>query len=121
MSEKDLIDLFYAANELLSAYVMNFISIMSGYLLATYFLGSKLSKFQFAILTTSYTIVMLITITAIYSRLAEIEFIISDLDSMEIPSSPYYYMPETEIVLIPAHFAILAGSIYFGFSARRKN
>ena len=121
MSEKDLIELFYAANELLSTYVMNFISIMSGYLLATYFLGSKLSKFQFAILTTSYIIIMLITIAAIHSRLAEIEFIISGLHGMEIPSSPYYYMPATAIVLIPAHVAILAGSVYFGFSTRRAN
>ena len=68
MTEYELINLYYVANEQIASYAMNFVSILSGYLLATYFLGNKINSTQYYILTLSYLAVMLATVMASFMR-----------------------------------------------------
>ena len=41
MTEYEIIQNYYACTDIMATYVINFVSILSGYLLATYFLGKK--------------------------------------------------------------------------------
>lgn len=122
MSEYELLDIYYTANDSLAVYIMNFVSILSGYLLATYFLGRKISASQFSILTLSYLAIMGITIQGIYVRVIELISITDEIDGLEM-SWWMSYRTETEsaVILLSAHLLILAGSLYFGYSSTRKS
>ena len=51
MNEYEILDIQSAYVAALGVDIMNFISILSGYLLASYFLGAKLKISQFIVLT----------------------------------------------------------------------
>ena len=121
MSEYELLDIYYTANDSLAAYIMNFVSILSGYLLATYFLGKRITKSQFLILTLSYLAIKGITIMGIYVRNLELIGITSQIDSLEMDWwMSFRAETESMAILMCAHMLILAGSLYFGFSSVQK-
>lgn len=122
MSEYELLDIYYTANDHLATYIMNFVSIMSGYLLATYFLGARLSRTQFLILTLSYLVVMTVTIQGIYARAVELIGIVDQVYSLELEWWSSFHTERTSMtILIGAHLLTLAGSIYFGYSSVKKS
>jgi len=122
MSEYELLDLYYTANDLMADYIMNFVSILSGYLLATHFLGSRITRIQFLILTLSYLAVMGITVQGIYVRGIELISITSEMNNLDLG---WWTSFRTEagsmVILMGAHLLILAGSLYFGYSSVRKS
>ena len=122
MTEYELLDIYYTANDSLATYIMNFVSILSGYLLATYFLGKRITKSQFLILTFSYLAIMIITIQGIYARGIEIISIVRKLDSAELDWwMSFNTQASSMVILLCAHLLILAGSLYFGFLSVRKS
>ena len=82
MTEYEILDLQATYVAALGSDIMNFISILSGYLLASYFLGDKLRFSQFVILTLSYTIIMLMVIASIVTDYDEIRAAESVLENM---------------------------------------
>ncbi len=121
MTEYELLDIYYTTNDSLATYIMNFVSILSGYLLATYFLGKGITKSQFLILTLSYLAIMIITMQGIYSRGIEIISIIGKMDTAELGWwISFQTQSESMVILLCAHFLILAGSLYFGYLSVRK-
>ena len=119
MTEHEILQNYYACSDMMATYAMNFISILSGYLLATYFLGSKLAGIQFIILTLSYIFVMCVTIFAFSLRVQESFYLVSKLESFE-SSAVYVSDPTATVFIFTAHVLILIGSIYFGFMSVRK-
>ena len=112
MTEYEIIQNYYACADLMASYVINFMSILSGYLLATYFLGKKITGVQFLILTLSYLFVMVVTIFAIYMRIKETFYLAAQLDGLE--SAPIYVADSVAaFFILSAHVLILLGSIYF--------
>jgi hypothetical protein len=122
MSEYQLIDIYYTANDSLANLIMNFVSILSGYLLATYFLGNKITKGQFLILTTSYLAIMGITIQAIYTRIEELSYITRETESLQLDWwTTHATEPVALFLIVCAHFFILVGSLYFGVLSVRRS
>ena len=121
MSEYELLDIYNSTGNSLAMYIMNFVSILSGYLLATYFLGARLSKIQFSILTFAYLAVMGITILGIFVKGLELGAITSEIDSLELewwisfPAEAW-----AMVVIMGAHVLTLFGSLYFGYSSVLK-
>ncbi len=72
MTEYELLQLQATYEEALGTNIMNYISILSGYLLASYFLGNKISKAQFVILTLTYSVIMLLTASATVINFSEV-------------------------------------------------
>jgi len=121
MSEYEILDIYYTANDHLATYIMNFVSILSGYLLATYFLGVRLSRTQFLILTVSYIAIMIITIQGIYARSLELMGIVGQVYDLDLEWWASFHTDATAVyILIGVHFLTLAGSIYFGYSSVKK-
>jgi len=122
MSEYELIEIYYIANDSLATYIMNFFSILSGYLLATYFLGKRITSVQFLILTFSYLTIMGITIQGVYVRVLELIAITGEIERVELGWWMSYRTESASLVLLMgAQLLILAGSLYFGFSSIRKS
>lgn len=119
MTEHELIQNYYACSDLMASYVINFTSILSGYLLATYFLGKKITIVQFSILTLSYLFVMSVTIFAIYMRIQETFYLASKLDNFA-SGIMFAGDPVASFFILCAHVFILLGSIYFGVTSIRQ-
>ena len=58
MTEYEILQIQAMYVDTLNSNFMNFISILSGYLLASYFLGIKITISQFVILTVAYIFIM---------------------------------------------------------------
>ena len=56
MTEYELIDAIVTLRSEVALHSMNFVSVMFGYLVAAYFVGAKLSRFQVSVITILYLI-----------------------------------------------------------------
>jgi hypothetical protein len=126
MTEYELLQLQATYEEALGTNIMNYISILSGYLLASYFLGNKISKAQFVILTLTYSVIMLLTASATvinFSEVFAIEIKLQEI-SRTFPSQKITQTGiETEIVryiIATTQALTFLGSIYFSLISRRS-
>lgn len=121
MTEYELIQVQHLNIELVSNCLINFVSIMSGYLLANYILGNKLSAVQFAILTMVYTAAMAMIIIANYNGFMEwfsAEQVLLTMDRT------WPALHRGGNVVVPVSFTYLAayfGSLYFAYTTRRQS
>ena len=127
MTEYEILDLQATYVAALGSDIMNFISILSGYLLASYFLGDKLRLSQFVVLTVSYTIIMLIVIASIVTDYDEIRAAESVLENMSRTWETQKPFPSKEVTdllkytVVGASVLIFLGSIYFSIMSRVRN
>ena len=127
MSEYEILDLQASYVAALGTDIMNFISILSGYLLASYFLGDKLRLSQFVVLTATYSIIMLIVIASIATDYEEIRAAESALEDMKRTwetRKPFPSKEGTDVLkysVIGASVLIFLGSIYFSIVSRIRS
>jgi hypothetical protein len=117
MTEYEILDLQASYVAALGADIMNFISIMSGYLLASYFLGSKLRLSQFIVLTLTYSIIMLVVMGSIMTDYAEIQATESVLQGMG-RSWETQKVFSVKYAVLGSHIIVFLGSIYFAVMSR---
>lgn len=56
MTEYEIIDAISSLRSEAGQHVMNFVSVMFGFIIAAYFVGAKLSRFQASVITILYVI-----------------------------------------------------------------
>jgi hypothetical protein len=119
MTEFELLELQSAYGAQFAATVMNFISILSGFLLANHFLGSKINNAQFTIMLLMYTIVMLVTGSGMYVQILDFdstEHVLAAIDrswpSNQVTGGLNIVVPITLLVTY-------IGSLLFAFTARK--
>lgn len=66
MTEYEIIDAFVSLRMEIAQHSMNFASVLFAYLIAAYFVGSKLTRFQVAVITVLYILWSPAPITAAY-------------------------------------------------------
>jgi hypothetical protein len=121
MTEFELLQLQISYNEAIASYTMNFVSILSGYLLANHFLGHKITRMQFIIMTLTYSFVMLLTTAAVYQAVQEwflAEQILSKIDRS------WESVDRDGTLAIPMVVSLLityCGSLYFAFTSRKRH
>jgi len=119
MSEFELLTLQLYYKELVSSNIMNFISILSGFLLANHFLGQKINTIQFTIMLLTYTVVMLVTGVGIQDAIAELYSAERALAEM----SRTWSTNQTGEQTLPINVTLILtyiGSIYFAFTTRKQ-
>ena len=122
MTEYELINLFYVCNEAITTLIMNFVAILSGYLIASHYLGRQITIIQFIIMTTVYSISMLITIYAAYERMQEAVMLTNAIREVEGLWEPDFQQNSANVIVLSAFFLSFVGSVYFAFASRfRKN
>ena len=62
MSSYEMMDLSLGFREAMTSDVMNFISVVSAYLIVSYLAGAKLSRFQTSVITVLYTAMLTLII-----------------------------------------------------------
>ena len=121
MSEYELTNLYCVCAEALTTYIMNFITILSGYLLASHYLGNKLNTLQFWIMTMVYALAIGVTVGATYTKMTEmiiIEDLITAMDGFLTPTIGTVY--QYRLVVSSAYLLAFIGSIYFAFKSRSR-
>ena len=118
MTEYELINLFYVSNEAITTLIMNFVSILSGYLIASHYLGRKITIGQFSIMTAVYMITMFITIYAAYERMQEASMYINAIREVKGLWEPSMQDDTANVVVLGAFFLSFIGSIYFALKSR---
>jgi heme O synthase-like polyprenyltransferase len=123
MTEYEILDLQATYVAALGTDIMNFISIMSGYLLASYFLGAKLRLSQFIVLTLTYSIIMLVVMASIMTNYGEIQAAESVLRNMERTwvTQKVFSSEALKYTVLCAQFVVFLGSIYFAIMSRVRN
>ena len=118
MTEYELINLFYVSNEAITTLIMNFVTILSGYLIASHYLARKITVGQFSIMTTVYTITMLVTIYAAYERMQESSMLINAIREIDGLWKPSIQDDAANVVVLAAFLLSFIGSIYFALKSR---
>lgn len=121
MTEYELLELQNTYLEAFAAYVMNFISIVSGFLLANHFLGRKITSAQFYVMTLAYTYVILITIVGCYNATINFNLVEQTLGEMDRTFPTTY---GEDIFSIPQTIAMIMtffGSLYFAHTSRKRH
>jgi hypothetical protein len=123
MTEYEILDLQATYVAALGTDIMNFISILSGYLLASYFLGAKLRVSQFTVLTLTYSIIMLVVMAAIITDYGEIQAAESFLLNVERTWETQKVFPTeaAKYSVIGAQIFVFLGSIYFAIVSRARS
>ena len=127
MTEFEILQIQAMYVDTLNANFMNYISILSGYLIASYFLGSKLKLTQFVILTVGYIYIMVTNTFAVltqYNLIFEAEFA---LQKMDRTWQSQYLLSNADNGLTLKYLAVIAqilvtiGSVYFSLKCRGRD
>lgn len=123
MTEYEILQIQAMYVDTLGSNIMNFISILSGYLLASYYLGAKLNISQFVVLTLTYIVVMttvIFSVTTTYDQIWETELALQELgrtwESKYLPSTGDALAIKYPVAI--SQIAALMGSIYFAVVSR---
>jgi hypothetical protein len=127
MTEYEILQIQAMYVDTLNSNFMNFISILSGYLLACYFLGGKIKLSQFLILTLAYTFIMItntFSVIITYNQLFETEVALQELGRTWESQYSLSNIDDGLAIKYPAALAqivILIGSIYFAIMSRVRD
>ena len=127
MTEYEILQIQAMYVDTLNSNFMNFISILSGYLLACYFLGKKITLSQFVILTVAYTFIMLTNPFAVivtYNQIFETEVALLEVGRTWETQYSLSNIDDGLAIKYPAamlQIAILIGSIYFAIKSRVRD
>jgi hypothetical protein len=127
MTEYEILQIQAMYVDTLNSNFMNFISILSGYLLACYFLGGKIKLSQFLILTLAYTFIMITNTFAViitYNQIFETEWALQELGRTWESQYSLSNIDDGLAVKYPAallQISILIGSIYFAITSRLRD
>jgi hypothetical protein len=127
MTEYEILQIQAMYVDTLNSNFMNFISILSGYLLACYFLGGKIKLSQFLILTIAYTFIMITNTFAViitYNQIFETEVALQELGRTWESQYSLSNIDDGLAVKYPAallQIAIVIGSIYFAIMSRVRD
>ena len=127
MTEYEILQIQAMYVDTLNSNFMNFISILSGYLLACYFLGAKINLSQFLILTLAYTFIMItntFSVIITYNQLFETEVALQELGRTWESQYSLSNIDDGLAIKYPAAIAqivILIGSIYFAVMSRVRD
>jgi hypothetical protein len=122
VTEYELLQLQASYDEAIATYIMNFISILSGYLLANHFLGSRINTSQFVIMTITYTFVMCLTTLATYNAIEQ--YHLAERTLNELDRSWVSTVDRGSYLMLPLAIALVItylGSLYFSLTSRRQH
>ena len=94
MTEYEIIDAIVSLRLEIAQHSMNFASVLFGYLIAAYFVGSKLTRFQVGVITVLYILWSPAPITAAYDAsiaLQELHQRHQDVLSIEMGSALFVF------------------------------
>lgn len=119
MSEFELLQMFevYAAKSI--GVYMNYITMLSGYLIASYFIAKNLTKLQFSILNVVYTAVAILTLLTFNRAIYQSEVVFSKLSESEttlVFQNPIVSLGNVSSLTIIVMYIV---SIIFAFSIRK--
>ena len=126
MTEYEILQIQAMYVDTLNSNFMNFISILSGYLLASYFLGIKITISQFVILTVAYIFIMATNTFAIiitYNQIFETEIALLELGRTWESQYSLSGINNGLAIKYPAailQVAIIIGSVYFAIKSRGR-
>jgi hypothetical protein len=127
MTEYEILQIQAMYVDTLNSNFMNFISILSGYLLASYFLGIKITFSQFVILTVAYIFIMATNTFAIiitYNQIFETEIALLELGRTWDSQYSLSGINDGLAIKYPAailQIAIIIGSVYFAIKSRGRD
>jgi hypothetical protein len=127
MTEYEILQIQAMYVDTLNSNFMNFISILSGYLLASYFLGIKITFSQFVILTVAYIFIMATNTFAIiitYNQIFETEIALLELGRTWDSQYSLSGINDGLAIKYPAailQIAIIMGSVYFAIKSRGRD
>ena len=127
MTEYEILQIQAMYVDTLNSNFMNFISILSGYLLACYFLGGKIKLSQFLILTIAYTFIMITNTFAViitYNQIFETEVALQELGRTWESQYSLSNIDDGLAVKYPAallQISMVVGSIYFAIMSRVRD
>ena len=127
MTEYEILQIQAMYVDTLNSNFMNFISILSGYLLACYFLGGKIKLSQFLILTLAYAFIMMTNTFAViitYNQIFETEVALQELGRTWESQYSLSNIDDGLAIKYPAalsQIVILIGSIYFAIMSRVRD
>ena len=127
MPEYEILQIQAMYVDTLNSNFMNFISILSGYLLACYFLGGKIKLSQFLILTLAYAFIMMTNTFAViitYNQIFETEVALQELGRTWESQYSLSNIDDGLAIKYPAalsQIVILIGSIYFAIMSRVRD
>lgn len=122
MTEYEIIDAIVTLRSEVAQHSMNFVSVMFGYIIAAYFVGAKLSKFQVSVITVLYLLWSPGPMMAGYDAAITLRDIyVQNQDSIEIELGAFL-----SIIDYPAIAVVVAGfswvmSIVFMFQVRASS
>ena len=120
MSEFELLQLQNEYNEAFASMVMNFISILSGFLLANHFLGSKINSVQFLVMLLTYTVVMLVTAAGVYIAILNFESTERALAELSRSWPSNQKVSDIDILVSITLLVTYLGSLLFAFTSRGR-
>jgi hypothetical protein len=127
MTEYEILQIQAMYVDTLNSNFMNFISILSGYLLACYFLGAKIKLSQFIILTLAYTFITLsntFSIIVTFNQIFETEVALQELGRTWESQYALSNIDDGLAIKYPAallQFTMLVGSVYFAIMNRVRD
>jgi len=121
MTEFELQTLKVYFNEATASYIMNFISILSGYVLANHILGTKITRTQFTIFTFAYSIIMIVIILAVYTSTREWYSAEEALNKINRTWASQFTIGGASMAIISTTtlFVTYLGSLYFALTTRK--
>ena len=119
MTEYEIIDAVSSLRSEGAQHVMNFVSVLFGFIIASYLVGARLSRFQVAVITILYVIWTPAPILAAYdasTAFQQLYFEHQEVLSIELGASPL--MLQAPIVVLVGMTSSLVMSIGFLFQVR---
>ena len=114
MTEYEIIDAFVSLRLEIAQHSMNFASVLFGYLIAAYFVGSKLTRFQVTVITVLYILWSPGPITAAYDGAVALrELYIQHQDVLSIDMGSSLLMIDYPKVAVATAFLSWLMSIIF--------
>ena len=122
MLEIELIELQRTMGDGLQSLFMNFVTFLSGYMIANHYIGAQISKAQFGVLNSIYSVLVLSVASAMYTlthNQAAVSARLREIDRTIDISLPTSFIPP-ELMVSVLIALMYSGSIYFAFTARKK-
>ena len=120
MTEYELLDAFFSAQEVFSTGMTFYLSVLSGYLVVAYVAGKNLNVFQLTVISIGFVIVETLVIVIEARRLGEVIRLAAALVELDPEYPPPLPTTAGVAILCVAIAGVLAG-LAFMWNARRGN
>ena len=99
---------------------VNYATILSGYLVANYFVGRKLSSLQFWIMSTAYSIFILATVSQVFGNIDGANRVLEQLHELNGVLPVSEPNPILNYLMTIVMLAVFMASLLFAYSIRSQ-